>query len=363
MLSSTTSAENPVGTGHGAAAEDPTTALYRAALGPVNTAHYLAVFERFDAAGHAGLVWNPAAGFCTLNWLLFRRLWVVAGVYALLVPGLALVLQSAWQAGQWPDGVAWGVLGSLLLLSVVLPGLFGNALLHADTHRRIVQAVTQAYSVREACDTLERDAITRRRLQAFMLGNVLLAAVAVASYLAWTPDTGGDAPLEAARSVGASPGAETLRPPVAPEPPARLEEVGTTVPAAAPAPVAVPDIEPVITPLQPVADPAPASEPVVSAPPALTSSVASESAPPRAVEPLLTQDYAINVGLFAEAANARKARARLIEAGLPAYTQVVDTAKGPRTRVRVGPFAGREQADEAALRIRALGLEAQVFRP
>jgi cell division septation protein DedD len=50
-----------------------------------------------------------------------------------------------------------------------------------------------------------------------------------------------------------------------------------------------------------------------------------------------TKHFYINVGLFADDDNARKARARLLEAGLAAFTEEPDTAKGKRTRVRAGP--------------------------
>ena len=55
------------------APESATTALYRAALGPVNTAHYLTLFARFDEAGRSSPSWNWAAGLVTLNWLAFRQ--------------------------------------------------------------------------------------------------------------------------------------------------------------------------------------------------------------------------------------------------------------------------------------------------
>lgn len=73
--------------------------------------------------------------------------------------------------------------------------------------------------------------------------------------------------------------------------------------------------------------------------------------------------FFINVGLFAEADNARKAHARLAEAGLPALSQELEFPRGKRTRVRVGPFDNRADADAAALKIRALQLEAQIVRP
>ncbi len=72
--------------------------------------------------------------------------------------------------------------------------------------------------------------------------------------------------------------------------------------------------------------------------------------------------YYINVGLFAEEANARKTQARLLNEGLPAFRQELNNAKGRRIRVRVGPYDSRAQADAAAESIRAMALEAVVFK-
>lgn len=72
--------------------------------------------------------------------------------------------------------------------------------------------------------------------------------------------------------------------------------------------------------------------------------------------------FYINVGLFADESNARKAQSRLLNEGLPAFRQTLDGAKGTRVRVRVGPYASRSQAEAAAAIVKTLGLEAVVFR-
>ncbi|WP_233574438.1 SPOR domain-containing protein [Acidovorax sp. 106] len=72
--------------------------------------------------------------------------------------------------------------------------------------------------------------------------------------------------------------------------------------------------------------------------------------------------FYINVGLFADESNARKAQSRLLNEGLPAFRQTLDSAKGTRTRVRVGPFASRSEAESAASSVRALELDAVIFQ-
>lgn len=112
-----------------------------------------------------------------------------------------------------------------------------------------------------------------------------------------------------------------------------------------------------------------ASRPVTAAKgrPAASASAAS-SAPASSAsgaEPPLVGSapgFYINVGLFAEEANARKTQSRLLNEGLPAFRQPLESAKGSRIRVRVGPFDTKSEADTAAQTIQRMGLEAVVFK-
>lgn len=70
----------------------------------------------------------------------------------------------------------------------------------------------------------------------------------------------------------------------------------------------------------------------------------------------------VQVGAFADLAKAKEARAKLEHAGIKTYTQDVDTKEGKRTRVRVGPFASKEEAEKAAEKIRKLNLQATVLK-
>ena len=69
----------------------------------------------------------------------------------------------------------------------------------------------------------------------------------------------------------------------------------------------------------------------------------------------------MQVGAFADADKAQEVRGKLAGAGLKAFTQTVDTKDGKRTRVRVGPYMGRAEADKAAGKVKGLGLPASVI--
>ena len=63
-----------------------------------------------------------------------------------------------------------------------------------------------------------------------------------------------------------------------------------------------------------------------------------------------------------EAAKVREVRRKLEQAGFKTYTQVVEKDGKSSTRIRVGPFASREEADKVVARIRKLDLQATVLK-
>jgi DedD protein len=71
--------------------------------------------------------------------------------------------------------------------------------------------------------------------------------------------------------------------------------------------------------------------------------------------------FVVQVGAFADPNKARETRLRVERAGLKTYTHVAETKDGKRTRVRVGPFASRAEADQAAAKIKGLDLPAAIL--
>lgn len=100
-----------------------------------------------------------------------------------------------------------------------------------------------------------------------------------------------------------------------------------------------------------------------------TPPASATQAPVKAAAPLptlaaadLAHGYYINVGLFAVPGNGTNAHQKLEGVGLPVFSDRLMSKKGPLTRVRVGPFSTRAQADSAAKKIQTLKLDAIVFR-
>ena len=69
----------------------------------------------------------------------------------------------------------------------------------------------------------------------------------------------------------------------------------------------------------------------------------------------------VQVGAYTDADKLREARQKVERLGLKTYTQVIEADGGKRTRVRVGPFASRAEADAAAARLKAAGLPVAIL--
>jgi DedD protein len=69
----------------------------------------------------------------------------------------------------------------------------------------------------------------------------------------------------------------------------------------------------------------------------------------------------VQVGAYTDEGKVREVRQKLEKSGFKTYTQVVETSEGKRTRVRVGPFASRTEAEKAAAKIKSLNLPASLL--
>jgi DedD protein len=117
-----------------------------------------------------------------------------------------------------------------------------------------------------------------------------------------------------------------------------------TPPTAAPPAAAVPAPQPAATPA------AAASKPAATA--AAAAATASQDAAGR---------FVVQVGAFADDATVRQTRQKVEKLGLKTYTQEVNTDAGKRVRVRVGPFATRDEATQVLNKLKGSGLPGAVL--
>lgn len=71
--------------------------------------------------------------------------------------------------------------------------------------------------------------------------------------------------------------------------------------------------------------------------------------------------YVVQVGSYSESRAVRETRQRVDRLGLDSFEQHVETSSGARTRVRLGPFATKDEAVRAAAKLKAAGMNAAVL--
>jgi len=144
-------------------------------------------------------------------------------------------------------------------------------------------------------------------------------------------------PAEAGTETGAAPGKDAVS--SAPAPLSTAAPTPEPVPAPVPAPVAVAADTPAFPP----------------------TPAAAASKPTAAASTPTSGRFVVQVGAFAEDRALREARQKAEKLGLKTYIQVIDAEGAKRTRVRVGPFDTREQAEAATKKLKSGGLPAAIL--
>jgi DedD protein len=131
---------------------------------------------------------------------------------------------------------------------------------------------------------------------------------------------------------------------------------GAAAAVPAPAPVAGTATRPAPPMIVETAEPEPRPAPAPASAVAQASPAPTASAP--APEP---GRFVVQVGAFADDATVRQTRQKVEKLGLKTYTQEVNTDAGKRVRVRVGPFATRDEAAQVLNKLKGSGLPGAVL--
>lgn len=214
-------------------------------------------------------------------------------------------------------------------------------------------------------------AAARARARRRLIGAVLLLGVGVIGFpLLFETEPRPipvDLPIEIPKKDGAPPlampAARSEKPPSAAPTPASSAMPAPTASAVAPSrpPASAPEALPAPQPAKPAAapvkaDPAPAPKADDGQrAKALLEGKAQPAAPS-------ASRYVVQIGAFASDKTVAEVRAKARAAGLETFTQTVKVSNGEATRVRVGPFGAREEADAAAAKVRKAGLPATVLK-
>jgi DedD protein len=164
------------------------------------------------------------------------------------------------------------------------------------------------------------------------------------------------ASASSSRPVAAVPAAAPAAATAVPPAPAAVAKAEPAPPVAAPKPEAKVEAK-----AEPKPEPKVAAKPDTRADDGARARALLEGAAVDAAAAAGPPRFVVQVGAFADPDKARETRLKVERAGLKTYTHVAETKEGKRTRVRVGPFGSREEADKAASQIKGLDLPAAVL--
>jgi DedD protein len=121
--------------------------------------------------------------------------------------------------------------------------------------------------------------------------------------------------------------------------------------------------------IAPPAPPAKAEEPVIE-PPAVASAEPAPAVKEPAPQPKHKDEksaaatpsqegvpYVVQLGAFANMANAKGRQSKLTALKIKFYTETVKTPSGDKLRVRAGPYATRQEAERVQAKLKAAGIQ------
>jgi DedD protein len=154
-------------------------------------------------------------------------------------------------------------------------------------------------------------------------------------------DTAPDKVAEASQQ--ASPQAPPQAPPV--------------ISAQSPVTAQTPEVKtPEVKPTEPPAPVAQSEKPVEVAPIQEVKPAPKEQDKPKADKPVSKSKFYVQVGVFSNPDKVKQLQAKLSENALKSSTELIDTPKGTKTRLRVGTFTSKGDAEAVLVKVKALGL-------
>ncbi len=154
-----------------------------------------------------------------------------------------------------------------------------------------------------------------------------------------------------------SPAPESLKPQPAPQS-VPQKAIESPAPAQPPSPPqTVPEVKTAPEPAKTVKPNAEASDKSVPNKTAESKAPAEEDKSPAKEK---ARKYLLQVAAVNSKTKADDLKSRLKESGIKAYSEKVSTKDGDRFRVRVGPFASREEAEKMQVRVKKIGLSGSV---
>ena len=105
----------------------------------------------------------------------------------------------------------------------------------------------------------------------------------------------------------------------------------------------------------------PVEAPVTTNQPSLSVAVAPKAEPAKAeTKAAASGNYFVQIGVFSDPEKVKQMQEKLSAKGLKSLDELIDSAKGKKTRLRVGPFEAKKDAESAMEKIKSLGLTGMI---
>lgn len=119
-----------------------------------------------------------------------------------------------------------------------------------------------------------------------------------------------------------------------------------------------PEMPPAAPPENPQPQPEAVPEPAKAEPETAEQAAAELPAKPAAPEKSTDgkEAFSVQIGVYSDAAKVKQLRAKLAAGGFKSYTEKVNTPQGTKTRLRIGPYAARTDAEKARDKLKAAGM-------
>ena len=168
----------------------PTGDFLAAYVGPKNADYYLRHFENFRTQ-NTSVSWNWPAFFLTTLWLLYRKMWLNALAYWLLLPIVLVVLSVviAEIAGEAAGDLFYYAAGALI--SLVLVPMFANRIYYRHAQAKVDKTAARSSTAEQQSAELARIGGTSNVVLIvvpfiFIALVGILAAIAIPAYQDYT---------------------------------------------------------------------------------------------------------------------------------------------------------------------------------
>lgn len=116
-----------------------------------------------------------------------------------------------------------------------------------------------------------------------------------------------------------------------------------------------------VSPPEVAAEIKPVETPVTTNQPSPSVAVAPKAEPAKAeTKAAASGNYFVQIGVFSDPEKVKQMQEKLSAKGLKSLDELIDTAKGKKTRLRVGPFEAKKDAESAMEKIKSLGLTGMI---